>query len=53
MSDKKIAVIDFTDICLSDFARDLGTFIQQLEFMANRKIGDHEYTEKIKKPVFG
>jgi hypothetical protein len=31
MSRKKIAVIDFTDICISDHARDLGSFAQQLE----------------------
>ncbi|OGF25447.1 hypothetical protein A2331_05315 [Candidatus Falkowbacteria bacterium RIFOXYB2_FULL_34_18] len=45
----KIAVIDFTDLCLSDFTRDLGAFLQQLEYMSNRKIGDTEFTEKIKK----
>ncbi len=46
MSPRKIAVIDFTDLCLSDFARDLGTFTQQLEYMMNRKIGDTNYTQK-------
>ncbi len=45
----KLAMIDFADFCLSDFARDLGTFLQQLEYMANRRIGEHGYTEKIKK----
>jgi len=49
MSDKKIAVIDFTDICLADYARDLGTFLQQLEFMVQRKIGDKNYIALIKK----
>lgn len=49
MGKKKIGVIDFTDLCLSDFARDLGTFLQQLEFMIMRKIDDREYAEKIKK----
>lgn len=49
MSKRKLAVIDFTDLSLSDFARDLGTFTQQLEYMCNRKIGDLEYTEKLKK----
>jgi hypothetical protein len=48
MSEKKIAVIDFTDLCLSDFARDIGTFVQQLEFMCARKINDPKYNEKIK-----
>lgn len=49
MGKKKIAVIDFTDLCLSDFARDLGSFSQQIEYMCNRKIGDPKYSEKIKK----
>ncbi|MCK5211258.1 aminoglycoside phosphotransferase family protein, partial [Candidatus Parcubacteria bacterium] len=49
MGNKKIAVIDFTDICLSDFARDLGSFLQQLEFMVMRKIKDLEYADKLKK----
>lgn len=29
----KIAVIDFTDFCVADGARDVGTFLEQLEFM--------------------
>lgn len=49
MSDRKIGVIDFTDLCLSDFARDLGAFLQQIEFMCNRKIHDNGYSEYIKK----
>lgn len=49
MSPKKIAIIDFSDFCSGDFARDLGTFIQQLGYMSNRKIGDSEYTKKIQK----
>lgn len=49
MSERTLAVIDFTDLCLSDFARDLGCFMQQLEFMSNRKIGDKSYADKIKK----
>jgi thiamine kinase-like enzyme len=28
----KIGLIDFTDFCPADFARDLGTFMQQLEY---------------------
>ncbi len=39
MSRNELAVIDFTDICLSDFARDLGCFLQQFEYMAQRKMG--------------
>ncbi len=49
MGKKKIAVIDFTDICLSDFARDIGSFLQQIEYMCDRKIGDPKYSEKVKK----
>ena len=45
----KIGVIDFTDICLADYARDLGTFLQQLEFMMLRKIDDQNEVEKIKR----
>jgi thiamine kinase-like enzyme len=44
----KIGVIDFTDICLADYARDLGAFLQQLEFMMLRKIEDQLEVEKIK-----
>lgn len=49
VSDKKIALIDFTDICLADFARDLGAFLQQIEFMGQRKLGDEQYIAKLKK----
>jgi len=48
ISREKTAVIDFTDICLSDFARDLGCFLQQLEFMIMRKIGEADYAQKVK-----
>ncbi|KKT13686.1 MAG: hypothetical protein UV95_C0001G0223 [Candidatus Falkowbacteria bacterium GW2011_GWF2_43_32] len=33
----KIGLIDFTDFCLGDFARDLGTFLQQLEYKLDKK----------------
>jgi thiamine kinase-like enzyme len=49
MGKKKIAVIDFTDLCLSDFARDIGSFLQQLEYMCNKKIDDPEYSRKAKR----
>lgn len=45
----KIGVIDFTDICLADYARDLGTFLQQLEFMMLRKIDGQPLIEKSKR----
>ncbi len=31
--EQDISVIDFTDICLADWARDIGSFIQQIGFM--------------------
>jgi len=49
MSERKIAMIDLNDMCLSDFARDLGCFLQQFEYMAMRKIGDEVFIEKMKK----
>ena len=49
MSKGKIAMIDFTDICLSDFARDIGSFSQQIEFMCNRKMDDKKFGQKMKK----
>lgn len=49
MGKKKIAAIDFTDLCLSDFARDIGTFLQQLDFMCGRKIMDTSFPGKMKK----
>ncbi len=30
----RIGIIDFADFCIGDFARDLGTFMQQLEYRA-------------------
>ncbi|NCD00754.1 aminoglycoside phosphotransferase family protein [bacterium] len=49
MGKKKIAVIDFTDLSLSDFARDIGCFLQQVEYMSNKKIEDPKYSEKLQK----
>jgi len=48
MSEKKIGVIDFTDLCLADFARDIGAFLQQLNYMIGRKIGDKSFLEETK-----
>jgi thiamine kinase-like enzyme len=48
MNETKIAGIDFTDVCLSDFARDIGSFIQQTEYMINRKMEDPIFTAKMK-----
>ncbi|NQU77145.1 phosphotransferase [Candidatus Falkowbacteria bacterium] len=32
----KIAIIDYTDVCVADFARDLANFSHQLDYMVNR-----------------
>lgn len=47
MGVKKIAVIDFTDLSLADFARDLGCFLQQVQYMVKRKIDDDAYGLKL------
>jgi thiamine kinase-like enzyme len=52
MGKKKIALIDYTDICLSDFARDIGSFMQQLEYMTERKIGDSSYARLLLRMFF-
>lgn len=49
MGKKKIGVIDFADLCLSDPARDVGTFLQQMDYMGMRKIDDRRYVNKLKK----
>jgi thiamine kinase-like enzyme len=48
ISDKKIAMIDFADICQSDFARDLGTFLQQLDYRLYRFRYDEKYIKTMK-----
>lgn len=44
----RIGLIDFTDICLGDPARDLGTFCQQLEYKITTKLNDKAYAIKIR-----
>jgi len=44
----RVGLIDFTDLCLGDFARDLGSFLQQLEYKVIIKIGDQVYADKLK-----
>jgi len=36
----RVGLIDFTDMCLGDFARDIGSFLQQLEYKLVRKDSD-------------
>ncbi|MCX6800147.1 MAG: aminoglycoside phosphotransferase family protein [Candidatus Falkowbacteria bacterium] len=42
-----LGVIDFTDLCLADPARDIGTFKQQLEYMCRKKITDETIPGKL------
>ena len=50
MNDTKLAVIDFTDMSVADFARDLGCFLQQFEYMGvQKKKLDPDYVSQIKK----
>jgi len=49
MSTHKIGVIDFTDMCLADFARDVGGFLQQLEYMSGRNFNNKFNIEELKK----
>jgi aminoglycoside phosphotransferase len=44
--DQKVGLIDFTDLCLGDPARDLGTFIQQLEYKIKGKLNDAAYARE-------
>jgi len=43
-SNNKVSAIDFTDICVSDYARDIANFIQQFRFMSLGRLS----AEKIK-----
>lgn len=45
----RVGLIDFTDLCLADFARDLGTFLQQIEYKIVKKNGDCGLAEEMKK----
>jgi len=44
-TDGKISAIDFTDICLADYTRDIGNFLQQFKFMSLGR-REKEETEK-------
>lgn len=46
---KKIAFIDFADVCLSDFARDVGSFLQQFEYRSYRAGLEMEFVNNTKK----
>lgn len=49
MGEKKLAVIDFNDLCLSDRARDIGCFLQQFSYMSGGRIADREFIIRMKK----
>jgi len=48
-SAERIGVIDFTDLCLSDPARDVGAFLQQIDYKIVMKMGNHEFADEMKK----
>jgi thiamine kinase-like enzyme len=48
ISDRKVAFIDYTDFCLSDFARDVGSFTQQLDFMTGIKANSPQKAGELK-----
>lgn len=48
ISKNKLGFIDFTDLCLADFARDLGAFLQQLDYMYSKQAKDPAVIEKAK-----
>ena len=48
ISKNKLGFIDFTDLCLADFARDLGAFLQQLEYMYIKRTDNLAIIEKAK-----
>jgi Ser/Thr protein kinase RdoA (MazF antagonist) len=48
ISKNKVAFIDFNDLCLGDLARDVGSFMQQLDYMAGIKANDKKAAQKLK-----
>lgn len=48
VGEDKIGLIDFTDFSPADFARDLGAFIQQIEYKIVRKVEDLEFAKEMK-----
>ena len=49
VGERKIGLIDFTDFCPADFARDLGAFLQQIEYKIVRKVEDLHFAGEMKK----
>jgi hypothetical protein len=48
INETQLGVIDFVDMTLGDFARDLGTFSQQLDYMIGRKIKNNPFAAEAK-----
>jgi len=48
-AEDRIGLIDFTDVCLGDAARDLGSFCQQLEYKIVTKAGEKDYAPIMRK----
>ena len=46
-SENSIGLIDFTDLCLGDYARDLGTFLQQMDYKLISRTGVPDYGRKL------
>lgn len=47
VNQEKMGIIDFTDIGLTDFARDLGTFMQQINYKCVNKLRNKGLSEKL------
>ncbi len=43
-----IGMIDFTDMCLADFARDIGSFLQQLDYRIEARMGEPRLSEELR-----
>ncbi len=52
VSKRKVGLIDFTDFSLSDYARDVGTFLQQLQYKLEIRFRYEEDFIKTMKQVF-
>jgi len=50
---QQIGLIDFTDFCLGDPARDLGTFLQQLDYKINNRVGDPQFASELRQLFLG
>ncbi|MDP3836536.1 MAG: aminoglycoside phosphotransferase family protein [bacterium] len=49
VGDNRIGMIDFTDFCPADFARDLGAFMQQIEYKIGNYLQDQDFAREMKR----